>query len=133
MGYLAQVQSPHEGLSAVLWKNIYYDGVLDETIQVNSSTYEATPAIWEVGVVSSNQAVTSALYSAIGQNNLQQVQTILANGVQAQAPQTETPQTQAPQTEAPQTQAPQTEAPQTQAPQTEAPATNPSTDVTILQ
>ena len=133
VGYLAQVQSPHEGLSAVLWKNIYYDGVLDETIQVNSSTYEATPAIWEVGVVSSNQAVTSALYSAIGQNNLQQVQTILANGVQTQTPQTETPQTQAPQTEAPQTQAPQTEAPQTQAPQTEAPATNPSTDVTILQ
>ncbi len=115
VGYLAQVQSPHEGLSAVLWKNIYYDGVLSETIQVNSSTYQATAAIWEVGVVSSNTALTSALYSAIGQNSLQQVQTLLANGIQTEAPQTEAPQTEAPQTNAVQTETPVTEAPQTQA------------------
>ena len=99
----------------MLWKNIYYDGVLSETIQVNSSTYQATAAIWEVGVVSSNTALTSALYSAIGQNSLQQVQTLLANGIQTEAPQTEAPQTEAPQTNAVQTETPVTEAPQTQA------------------
>ena len=143
VGYLVQVQTPHEGLSAVLWKNIYYDGVLSETIQVNSSTYQATAAIWEVGVVSSNTALTSALYSAIGQNSLEQVQALLANGVQTEAAQTETTQTEAPQTEAAQTEAAQTEAPQTQAaqtetPQTQAPAAQESAsgtggDVTIIQ
>lgn len=133
VGYLSQVQSPHQGLSAVLWKEIYYDGVLSETIQVNSSNYQASPAIYEVGVVTSNTALSSALYTAIAANNLSQVQTLIANGVQTEAPQTqateapvtEAPQTQAPQTEAPQTQAPQTEAPQTQAPQTEAPQYDP--------
>lgn len=126
VGYLAQVQSPHQGLSAVLWKNIYYDGVLSETIQVNSSNYQASPAIYEVGVVTDNQALATALYGAIGQNNLSQVQSILANGVQPQteAPQSETTQTDAPQTDAPQTDAPQTEAPQTNAPQTDAPQTD---------
>lgn len=143
VGYLVQVQTPHEGLSAVLWKNIYYDGVLSETIQVNSSTYQATAAIWEVGVVSSNTALTSALYSAIGQNSLEQVQALLANGVQTEAAQTETTQTEAPQTEAAQTEAAQTETPQTQAaqtetPQTQAPAAQESAsgtggDVTIIQ
>ncbi|WP_283684561.1 VanW family protein [Parablautia sp. Marseille-Q6255] len=127
VGYLAQVQSPHQGLSAVLWKNIYYDGVLSETIQVNSSNYQASPAIYEVGVVTDNQALATALYGAIGQNNLSQVQSILANGVQPQteAPQSETTQTDAPQTDAPQTDAPQTEAPQTNAPQTDAPQADP--------
>ena len=138
VGYLVQVQTPHEGLSAVLWKNIYYDGVLSETIQVNSSTYQATAAIWEVGVVSSNTALTSALYSAIGQNSLEQVQALLANGVQTEAAQTETTQTEAPQTEAAQTEAPQTQAAQTETPQTQAPAAQESAsgtggDVTIIQ
>ncbi len=125
VGYLTQVQSPHQGLSAVLWKNIYYDGVLDETIQVNSSNYQASPAIYEVGVVTNNQALASAMYTAIGANDLAQVQTLIATGVQQQTEsetqqQSETqPQTEAPmQTEAP----PQTEAPV----QTEAPATDPS-------
>ena len=93
VGYLAQVQTPHQGLTAVLWKNIYYDGVLSETIQVNSSNYVASPAIYEVGVVTDNQALASALYSAIGQNDLAQVQNLMANGVQQQ---TETQQTEAP-------------------------------------
>ncbi len=111
VGYLYQAQSPHQGLSAVLWKNIYYDGVLSETIQVNSSNYLASPAMYEVGVVTPNQALSSALYTAISQNNLQQVQTLIATGLQQQS---ETQQ----QTEAPAQQ--QTEAPVQQ--QTEAPA-----------
>lgn len=99
VGYLSQVQSAHQGLSAVLWKQIYYDGVLTETIQVNSSTYQASPAIYEVGVVTDNTALSSALYNAIALNDLAQVQALLAS-----PPQTETtaPQTEAPaQTEAP--------------------------------
>lgn len=102
-GYMAQTQSPHEGLSAVLWKNIYYDGVLSETVQVNSSYYQATPAIYEIGVATTNQAMASALYTAIANNSLEQVQAALATPAQTEAPQTEAPaQTEAPvQTDAP--------------------------------
>lgn len=102
VGYFTQVQSAHQGLSAVLWKNIYYDGVLSETIQVNSSYYQASPAIYEVGVVTDNQALSSALYTAIGQNDLQQVQNLITNGVQEQSEtqQSETQQSETQQTEA---------------------------------
>ena len=120
VGYFYQAQSPHQGLTAVLWKNIYYDGVLSDTIQVNSSNYLASPAIYEVGVVTDNQALSSALYTAIGQNNLQQVQTLMANGVQ-----TETQATEAqPQTDPPQQ---QTDAPAQPLPEQTAP--DPSADV----
>ncbi len=78
VGYLAQVQTPHQGTEAVLWKDIYIDGVLSETVQVNSSSYQATPAIYEVGVVTSNTTLSSALYTAIGQNNLTQVQALIS-------------------------------------------------------
>ena len=130
VGYFAQVQSPHQGLSAVLWKNVYVDGVLTDTTQVNSSNYQASPAIYEVGVVTDNQALSSALYTAIGQNDLAAVQSIMANGVQQQ---TETQQSETQQTEAPV----QTEAPQ----QTEAPPADTGEmvdppepdDITVLQ
>ncbi len=136
VGYLSQVQSAHQGLSAVLWKKVYYDGVLTDTIQVNSSHYQASPAIYEVGVVTSNATLSSALYTAIGQNDLSQVQTLIANGVQTETQATETQATDAPQTDAPQTDAPQTDAPQTDAPaydppETDAPAaTDPGAEVT---
>ena len=103
VGYFYQAQSPHQGLTAVLWKNIYYDGVLSDTIQVNSSNYLASPAIYEVGVVTDNQALSSALYTAIGQNNLQQVQTLMANGVQTETQATEATEAQQ-QTDPPQQQ-----------------------------
>lgn len=136
VGYLMQVQSPHQGLSAALWKNIYYDGVLSETIQVNSSNYQASPAIYEVGVLTDNQALASALYTAIGQNNLSQVQSIMANGVQQQSEtqQSETQQSETqPQTEAPQTNAPQTDAPQTDAPLTDPPEVWDDGGVTVIE
>lgn len=126
VGYFAQVQSPHQGMSAVLWKKIYIDGELSDTVQVNSSTYQASPAIYEVGIVTSNQALSAALNTAIANNDLTQVQNLLANGV----PQTET---QAPQTDAPQTDAPQTDASQmVDPPETDA-ATDPSGDIQIMQ
>ncbi len=116
VGYLFQAQSPHQGLTAVLWKNIYVDGVLTDTIQVNSSNYLASPAIYEVGVVTDNQALSSAIYTAIGQNNLQQVQTLIATGLQTETQATEA--TEAPtQTDPTQTDPAQTDQPQTDPPQ----------------
>ena len=127
VGYFAQVQTPHQGMSAVLWKKIYIDGVLTDTVQVNSSTYQASPAIYEVGIVTGNQALSSALNTAIANNDLTQVQNLLANGVPQQT------ETQAPQTDAPQTDAPQTDASQmVDPPETDA-ATSSGEDVQIIQ
>jgi vancomycin resistance protein YoaR len=42
-------QSAHTGYTAELWKNIYVDGVLQETVQVNKSSYNASPQYVSVG------------------------------------------------------------------------------------
>ncbi len=81
VGYLYQSQSAHEGSNAVLWKRVYYDGVLSETIQVNSSEYIPSSVTYEVGVMTSNTSLSNALYAAIASNNLTQVQSLIANGV----------------------------------------------------
>ena len=77
-GYLNQTQTAHEGLSAVLWKNIYVDGVLQDTVQVNSSYYQPTAAIFEVGVLSANPQKQQAMISAVASNSLSAVQTAMA-------------------------------------------------------
>jgi vancomycin resistance protein YoaR len=42
-------QNAHTGYTAELWKNIYVDGELQESVQVNSSTYNASPQYISVG------------------------------------------------------------------------------------
>ncbi|MCR1840476.1 VanW family protein [Murimonas intestini] len=131
VGYVAQIQSAMEGLTAVLWKNVYYNGET-ETTQVNSSFYQATPTSYEIGTATDDPSVSAAIYEAIAANDLDMVNSIIANGAggtgqsETEAPpETEAPTeaTEAPQTDAPQTEAPQTDAPQTDA--TEAPVENP--------
>ena len=85
-GYINQTQGAHEGLTAVLWKNIYQDGELTETVQVNSSEYFATAATYEIGVATSNTAMQNALYSAIWSNSLDMVQTALLTPAQTEPP-----------------------------------------------
>ena len=101
VGYIDQTQSPHTGYTAELWKNIYYDGVLSDSVQVNSSYYDSVGTIYNIGVASSNAAQSQAMYAAIASNDINQVYAVI-NGAYAQ-PQSET-QTQS-ETQA-QTQAP---------------------------
>ncbi|MDD2957837.1 MAG: VanW family protein [Lachnospiraceae bacterium] len=110
VGYLNQVQSPHTGYTAELWKNIYEDGNLVDSVQINSSTYQSVGTAYDVGVATSNTALSQAIYTAIGNNDLASVQTVIANASSYTAP-TETPSTSQPATEAPATEAPATEAP----------------------
>lgn len=116
VGYLNQTQSPHTGYTAVLWKNVYEDGVLVETTQVNSSTYQAVGTIYDVGVASSSSALTQAMYSAIATNDLSQVQAVIASASAYTNPVTETPATDTPATDTPATDTPATDAPVTEAP-----------------
>jgi vancomycin resistance protein YoaR len=112
VGYFTQVQSAHQGLSAVLWKNIYYDGVLTESYQFNSSWYEASAAIYEVGVMTDNATLSAAIYAAIASNSLSQVQSVLAGNWQTETETTvQTEQTEAPVQPETTVQTEQTEAP----------------------
>lgn len=95
VGYVNQTQSPHTGYTAELWKNIYEDGVLVDSVQINSSSYQAVGTAYDVGVVSSSQALTQAMYSAIATNDLSQVQAVIASASAYTTPATETPATDA--------------------------------------
>ncbi len=106
VGYMSQTQSPHTGCTAELWKNIYEDGILVDSVQVNSSTYQAVGTAYEIGVASTSSALTQAMYTAIASNDLNQVQAVINNAAQYTNP-TEAPV----QTEAPQNPAPETDPP----------------------
>ena len=130
IGYLNQTQSAHQGLEAVLWKDIVNADGTTDTVQVNSSSYQASPAIYEVGIVSPNTQASAAIQTAIANNDLATVQAII-NGsygststAQTEAPETSAPETNAPTTDTPETSAPETNAPETDAQTTDAPTTN---------
>ena len=130
IGYLNQTQSAHQGLEAVLWKDIVNADGTTDTVQVNSSSYQASPAIYEVGIVSPNTQASAAIQTAIANNDRATVQAII-NGsygststAQTEAPETSAPETNAPTTDTPETSAPETNAPETDAPTTDAPTTD---------
>ena len=90
VGYINQIQSPHTGYSAELWKNIYYDGEFYDSVRINSSYYNAVGTIYDVGVASQYPAVTQAMYGAISSQNLQSVQSVIASASTIGQPQSET-------------------------------------------
>ncbi len=89
VGYVNQTQSPHTGYSAELWKYIYIDGELTDTVQINSSYYNAVGTIYDVGVATSNQALMSAMYTAISSGDINQVYNVVNNAASYSTPQTE--------------------------------------------
>ena len=78
VGYINTTTSPHTGYSAELWKNIYEDGELVDSVQVNSSYYTPVGTIYSVGTATSNAALSNAIYTAISSNSLSQVQAVIA-------------------------------------------------------
>lgn len=130
IGYLNQTQSAHQGLEAVLWEDIVNPDGSTDTIQVNSSSYQASPAIYEVGIVSPNAQASAAIQTAIANNDLATVQAVINGSYgstttpETSAPETTAPETSAPETSAPETSAPETSAPETSAPETSAPETS---------
>ncbi|MBO7711549.1 MAG: VanW family protein [Lachnospiraceae bacterium] len=84
VGYINQTQSPHTGYVAELWKNVYVDGQLVDSVQVNRSEYTAVGTIYDIGVASQVPAVTQAMYGAISSGSLSAVQEVIANAVAIQ-------------------------------------------------
>lgn len=79
VGYLSQIQGSHTGMEAQLWKIVTENGETTET-QVNSSYYQAVPVSYEVGISSSDPNVVAQLQTAIANNDLAAVQSIIAGG-----------------------------------------------------
>ena len=94
VGYVNQTQSPHTGYTAELWKYIYIDGELTDTVQINSSYYNAVGTIYDVGVATQNQALMSAMYTAISSGDINQVYGVINNAASYSTPQTESETTQ---------------------------------------
>ncbi len=65
VGYVKRVQSAHNGISARLWKIVTVDGVEESRDIFNKSTYNPSPAIYEVGVVSANAEAVANINAAI--------------------------------------------------------------------
>ncbi|MBQ6321282.1 MAG: VanW family protein [Lachnospiraceae bacterium] len=102
VGYVNQTQAPHTGYTAELWKNIYIDEQLVDSVQINSSYYNAVGTIYDIGVASSNAALSQAMYSAIGSGSLNNVYAVInsMNQIGSEAQSETSAQGQTPQTSA---------------------------------
>ena len=72
-GEMEYAGSPHDGLDAQLWKIVYEDGVEVSREVFNTSHYERSDQIIEVGTASDNGAAVSALQSAIASQDESQI------------------------------------------------------------
>ena len=69
IGYYSTVQSAHTGYTAELWKIVTVNGVEVSREKFNSSTYNMSPKIIEVGTGSSSSEATAAVKEAIATGN----------------------------------------------------------------
>lgn len=110
-GYMSQTQAAMAGSSAVLYKYVTYNG--ETTVeQVNTSTYQSTPATYEIGVAGASQA----LLNAIASGSIEAVQQAMTaqSTTETTSTETNTSETTTPETTAPETSAPETTAPETE-------------------
>lgn len=85
-------QSAHVGYRSELYKIVKVDGEEKERIKVNSSTYQAVPAILTVGTATSDPSVKAIIESAIATQDIDYCKAIISGQA---APVTTTAETQA--------------------------------------
>ncbi len=78
-GTVEAVQSAHTGVVACLWKIVTVDGEEESREVFNNTTYQMTPAVYEIGVSTSNAAAQSAIYSAIASQSLDQIYSVIGS------------------------------------------------------
>ncbi len=76
-GSMEQTQSAHTGYKAKLWKIVTENGEQVSKEEVNNSYYQMTPNKYKVGVKTSNAEASSAMYTAIANNDLNQVYVVM--------------------------------------------------------
>jgi hypothetical protein len=109
------------GYTGELWKHVYVDGVETEKVKINSSKYQASPAMISINTdEASDEENEDEDDNEDGEKKKKKKKK--KKQEEEEPSDTEAPATEAPATEAPATEAPATEAPATEAPATEAPA-----------
>lgn len=83
-------QSAHIGYRSELYKIVKVDGVETERIKVNSSTYQAVPAILTVGTATADPGVKAILESAIATQDIEYCRAIASGQAPAAAVSEET-------------------------------------------
>ncbi len=78
-GTVEAVQNAHAGVVAQLWKIVTVDGVEESREEFNTTIYQMTPAVYEIGVSTSNEAAQSAIYSAIASQDLNQIYAVIGS------------------------------------------------------
>ncbi|MCD7921175.1 MAG: VanW family protein [Clostridiales bacterium] len=78
IGSITKVQSSHTGKTARLWKIVTVDGVEESREVFNTTTYQMSPTIYEVGTASSSAEATAAMNAAIATGNLATIQAAAA-------------------------------------------------------
>ncbi|MCC8082255.1 MAG: G5 domain-containing protein [Lachnospiraceae bacterium] len=78
IGSITKVQSSHTGKTARLWKIVTVDGVEESREVFNTTTYQMSPTIYEVGTASSSAEATAAMNAAIATGNLSTIQAAAA-------------------------------------------------------
>ncbi|NCB92134.1 MAG: hypothetical protein EOM40_06125 [Clostridia bacterium] len=76
LGSIEQTQGSHVGYVAKLWKVVTENGQ-ETREEVNNSNYQMSPNKYKVGVKTSSTEASSAIYTAIGTNDLNQVYIVL--------------------------------------------------------
>ena len=77
-GSMEQIQSAHTGYKAKTVENCHGEmGNRSAKKKVNNSYYQMTPNKYKVGVKTSNAEASSAMYTAIANNDLNQVYVVL--------------------------------------------------------
>ncbi len=78
IGSITKVQSSHTGKTARLWKIVTVDGVEESREVFNTTTYQMSPTIYEVGTASSSAEATAAMNAAIATGDLATIQAAAA-------------------------------------------------------
>ncbi|MCC8028402.1 MAG: VanW family protein [Lachnospiraceae bacterium] len=78
IGSVTKVQSSHTGKTARLWKIVTVDGVEESREVFNTTTYQMSPTIYEVGTASSSAEATAAMNAAIASGDLATIQAAAA-------------------------------------------------------
>lgn len=76
IGSIEQTQSSHVGYVAKLWKIVTENGQ-ETREEVNNSNYQMAPNKYKVGVKTANAEASSAIYTAVASNDLNQVYVVL--------------------------------------------------------
>ncbi len=110
IGTKSRTSSGYTGMTVELWKYVYVDGVEESSTKINTSTYQASGAVYSVGTKSDYSEATAIMTAAIATQDEDKIDAAIVEAkaliatkeaeanAEANANTTETPETTSPET-----------------------------------